>query len=156
MNEHVLLLKSSFNEQRIPVQGVSLEFIEDFEFGAGYKLPADLKSFFLNVNGTNGEYDSSFFKFYPFELFKPVDIFFSDWKGIPDYQLLSSKLPNANECFVFADYQMCLFSYAIRLKKTESSINEIYVLCGDEFKIVANSFSEFLSLYFEESVSLQL
>jgi len=48
-----------------------------------------------------------------------------------------------------------LFAYAIRLYQHSEDFNEVYLICGDKYKIVASSFSEFLKLYFDDSMDLK-
>jgi len=61
----------------------------------------------------------------------------------------------SENCFVFADYMSHLFAYAIRLYQHSEDFNEVYLICGDKYKIVASSFSEFLKLYFDDSMDLK-
>lgn len=57
---------------------------------------------------------------------------------------------------VFADFQFDFFAYAIRLYSRTSVKNEVFVLCGNEFKQIADSFSGFIDLYMADSIELQL
>jgi hypothetical protein len=65
-----------------------------------------------------------------------------------DYNCKSKKIDlNYKNCFVIANYSCHLFAYAIRLYPDKADINEVYVVCGDEYKVIANSFTEFIDLY---------
>ncbi len=67
----------------------------------------------------------------------------------------SNTLEGYKNCFVFGDYMFHIFSYAIRLNSSESGKNEIYIICGDKYKVIANSFSDFVRLYVSDSIELQ-
>jgi len=123
-----------------------------FESGNGLLIPPDLAAYF-KLPGTN-ELNKDLYQFYTFDQFKSVEKELAHWGGIPDYRNIVNTLHQCENCFVFADYMFHLFSYAIRLYPKVTSLNEIYLICGDKHKIVANSFSEFLSLYFDSSVDL--
>jgi hypothetical protein len=58
-------------------------------------------------------------------------------------------------CYVFADYQCHLFTYAIRLHPKKGGKNEIYFICGDEFRIIADNFSQFVNKYIDDCEDLQ-
>ena len=109
-------------------------------------LPSDLADYFESINGAQ-QYDSNFFRFYPLEDFKSIWDTYSDWEGIPDFKAVVGVLPGYENVFVVADYSIHVFSYCIRLLPFASSNNEVYVVCGPKYKIVANSFTEFIDLY---------
>jgi hypothetical protein len=118
-------------------------------------IPDDLNEYFRLLNGTDGEYDKKFFQFYSLDQFKRIDERFKDWNGVPNYKNIVNTFKDQDSCFVFADFQIYLFSYAILLNKDKSNKNEVYAFCGDEYRIIAYSFTEFLDLYFSESIKLQ-
>lgn len=127
-----------------------------FEHKNNLHVPDDSSLFFKSLNGTNGEYDEKYFHFYSLDEFKKIEDEFKDWSGVaPNYGNLTSTFKDHKTCFVFANHQSYLFSYCIRLYQNESDENEIYILCGDEFKVIANSFAEFLDLYIGNSEKLQ-
>ncbi|MFT5824218.1 MAG: hypothetical protein ACI8ZM_005484 [Crocinitomix sp.] len=125
----------------------------DFQKNNNVELLDDLKEYFLFLNGTNEKYDANFYAFYDLKQFKNIPDFYKDIQGIPNYQLLNKTLENSFNYFVFADYHIDLFSYAIRL--TENKIdNAVFVLCGEKYRQIAGSFSEFLELYLSNSEKL--
>lgn len=137
----------------VPAQKVDIELFQEKN---KLKIPLDMIHYFETVNGTNDLYDESFFKFYSLKYFERIDKKFHDWEGIPNYKDILNSFPDYKKFFVFADYQLHLFSYAIHLNENTSSINQIYVICGNEFKIVAQSFTEFLELYLKKTTELFL
>ena len=79
---------------------------------------------------------------------------YGDWIGIPNYSELLTTLEFCDQLYVFANYQCHLFSYAIHLHPSASQQNDVYILCGKDYRIIANSFSEFIKLYLEDSIEL--
>lgn len=47
-----------------------------------------------------------------------------------------------------------LNAYAIRLSKDPLEKNEVFALCGEDYKIIADSFSHIIDLYMEDSSEL--
>jgi len=116
-------------------------------------LPPDLMEYFKSLNGTGGEYTNDLFDFYSVDRIQRVKDELKNYKASPDY----SSLLNINEIsglYVFADSTFHLFVYAIRLYPELSMENEVYILCGDRYKKIVNSFSEFIELYLKDSREL--
>lgn len=116
-------------------------------------LPRDILEYFKGPNGREA-YDDNLFRLYPFDEFKTVKDELGDWIGPPDYRNITSTLTGHEDVFVIADYSFHLFTYGIRLHNKENATNEVYIICGEEFKIIAYSFSEFLELYLQDDKSL--
>lgn len=129
--------------------------ILQFEKSAGFTLPKDLKCFFSIAESSEKQYNKEMYRFLSVNEFRRIDEVLGDFKGIPDYSNIVNTLPEYKECFVFADYMFYMFAYAIRLSEKESEANDIYIICGDKYKIISNSFTEFLHLYLSESEKLQ-
>lgn len=127
-----------------------------FEAEKGLLLPEELKAHFLPGNGADDECRDNLFCFYSFSHFYNVDVKLGRWRGIPDYGNIINTLPNSRDCFVFADYMFHLHAYAIRLYKEPAERNEVYVICGDEYKEIAGSFTEFMALYAADADELYL
>ncbi len=135
---------------------VTKEEITLFESKYNISLPKDMVNYFQIINGTNEEYDNNLFQFYSLNQFKNIDEELKNWTGIPDYSDIVNVLKDSKKYFVFADYSFHMFTYAIRLSNNKLEKNEVYVLCGDEYKKIANNFSEFIELYLIDSIELQL
>jgi hypothetical protein len=127
-----------------------------FEAEKGLIIPGDVKDYFLSNNGTDGNYNEDLYCFYNFKQFTSIETALKDWNGIPDYSNLVNTFENSKDCFVLADYMFHTFVYAIRLYKEVTDKNEVYVLCGDQFKMIASSFTDFIQLYTDQSVELHL
>jgi hypothetical protein len=125
-----------------------------FEAEKGLIIPGDLKEYFLTNNGTDDNCDENLYCFYPFNQFTSVNAALEEWKGIPDYSNIVNTLEGCEFCFVFADYMFHLFTYGIRLYKERRDVNEVYAICGDQYKVIARSFNEFMQLYATESDEL--
>ncbi|MBD2768747.1 SMI1/KNR4 family protein [Hymenobacter sp. BT664] len=127
------------------IKDITEDNITDFEQKHRISIPTDLQEYFLYLNGSRGEYDDNFFRFYPLDNFLNVRFKFEDWIGMPYYKDLNQTLFPIEECFVFADYLFHSLTLAIHLYKDKESVldNYIYCLCGGKYKIVAKSFTEF-------------
>jgi len=119
-------------------------------------LPEDLAEYFRLVNGTNEEYESRLFQFYSLNNFKNIGDELKHFNGVPDYSGLVTTLKDYTKYFVLADYMFHLFSYAIRLNKyDETEGNEVLILSGEKYQKISNSFSDFVTLYLDDSIELQ-
>lgn len=118
-------------------------------------LPHDLKEYFRIFNGTMNAYNDRFFCFYSLDEFESLKEKFKEWSGTPNYKNIVNTLEKNENCYVFADYQCHLFTYAIRLYNIDSNKNEIYAICGDEFRLIAKTFTEFIDQYLANSDELQ-
>ena len=105
-------------------------------------------------NATN-ELDKDLYEFYSFDKFTSIDKELANWGGVPDYRNIVYTLSQCENCFVFADYMSNLFAYAIRLYEDKTDRNEVYLICGDKYKTLAYSFSDFLGLYLIDSIELK-
>jgi len=154
MNNNIFELKKLWSTSDTNLYATECE-ISAFEMQNGLHIPDDLSLFFKTINGTHGEYNDSFFQFYSLSEFKSITNEFGDWKAsVPDYSKLIPKFINSETCFVFANYQFFMFTYCIQLYKNDSNLNEIYILCGDQYKIITCSFTEFIDLYIRDSEKL--
>lgn len=118
-------------------------------------LPADLILYFKKLNGSGGECLDDLYEFYSISRIRNVINEYSDWDGIPEYKKIPIYLNHAEQVYVFANYFSNLFAYGIRLSGEKSIDNEVFVICGEEYKKIANSFSEFIELYLSDSIELQ-
>lgn len=114
--------------------------IQFFESEKGLLLPADLAEYFKMLGNKPVKIDDQLYQFYTLDDFKRIGNELT-FEGMED-------------CFVFADYMFHLFDYAIRLYPDRRDINEVYGLCGNKYVLIANSFTEFLNLYLEDSLVL--
>jgi len=129
--------------------------ISDFQNFKQLRLPHDLIEYFMDFNGTSGEYNDRFFCFYSLNEFKTLKEKFEGWIGVPNYGGILNSLQEHSGCYVFADYHCHLFAYAIRLYGTETFKNEVYAICGNEYGVVANTFTDFIHKYYRDPEGLK-
>jgi hypothetical protein len=134
---------------------VSDEDIMLFQSKNNVLLPKDLVKYFKCVNGTNEEYDNRFVQFYSLNQFKSIDEELKNWSGLPDYSGIVNTLKEYDSYFVIADYFFHMFVYAIHLSDNNNE-NEVLVISGDQYKKIANNFSQFIDLYLSESMELSI
>lgn len=134
----------------------TMEDITFFSANNGLLLPPDIVAYFTGVNGTSSTYDEMFFRFFSLAEFKTVKDELGNWGGIPDYRNIVRLLDDHQYCFIFADHSIHLMTYAIRLYSSPSETNEIYVICGEVFAKIADSFTEFIALYLRDDARLYL
>ena len=123
-----------------------------FEQQQGVVLPADLRAYFLTLNGT-GEADV-FIRFTSLAEFRPLPALLADFPRDFSYHQLLTTLPAPEQVFVFADYIFFLYAYAIRLSPTPTAQHEVYLLCGGEYQLLSPSFRAFLELYLRDDQAL--
>ncbi|MDB5269597.1 MAG: hypothetical protein JWP58_2637 [Hymenobacter sp.] len=129
------------------------EDIVKFEASRNVKLPDDLRNYFKFVNGMDGEVDDGFYEFYSLNKVEDVVTLLGGY-GIPRHGESIAMINNPENCFVLADYSINLIAYVIRLNHVDSERNEVYAICGSTYEIIAESFSDFISLYLENPDNL--
>jgi hypothetical protein len=142
-------------ETKTVASTASIEEILSFQKNKQLFLPQDVMEYFKSFNGTSDEYNDRFFCFYSLREFKTLKEKFEGWNGTPKYQDIIHTLKEHSDCYVFADYEFHLFVYAIRLYETETSNNEVYAICGEEYRVIANSFTDFIHKYYNDSDDLR-
>lgn len=156
MNE-IKQLRDKWAEQNIyPGMTASSLEINNFQHNRKVCLPEDLCSFFKLINGTNEKYDKNFFEFYSINKIDDIVGHYKDWMGIPDYKDIVLTLNEPENHFVFANYLNHLYAYTIRLDKFKENNNGVFVICGDKYKQVADSFTEFIKLFLEGSQKITI
>jgi hypothetical protein len=141
------------HEHGVLTPGATEEEISWFQKENNVLLPNDLISYFRLLNGTQ-EPLNSLFEFFSLSKIRNVYDEYHDWEGIPPYRELLGKLEDCRTVFVFANYSIHLFSYAIKLYPVNSGKNEVFALCGGDFRIISSSFAEFMNLYLADSTDL--
>lgn len=150
-------LKIKWQAEGVNVSTVASEDdVALFEIKHDVSLPDDMIGYFKLLNGTGGDCAINLYAFYSIHRIKNVVDAFRDQDGVPSYKNLASILPDSDGIYVFADFQFNFYAYGIRLYSRPSVKNEVFVLCGDAYKQIADSFSEFIDLYMANSIALQL
>jgi hypothetical protein len=125
-------------------QPASPEEIQAFETRYGVHVPDDLREYFLVINGlAENEWDEEMIEWYPLHR----------WKTLPEAEWVPEGLQNPEAYFLFADYCLCGWGYAIYLSANRS--NPTPVICvGAEVPPMAQSFSELIEAYLTNPSSL--
>jgi hypothetical protein len=148
-------LKEHWGQENIPDStNISDAEIRKFQEENKVVFPSDLIDYFKKANGSSEEYDNQLFRFSSLSNFKSIDDDLKNWNGVPDYSNIVNTLPDYKSFYVIGDYSFSMFAYAIKLLPIASSDNEIVVIAGDKYKKIANSFSEFIDLYLNDSTKL--
>jgi len=121
-----------------------------FEKNEGVILPPDAVEYYKKLNGTDG-YDDDFFEFYALNDTQDIATYAGN---IIDANILKKDIELHN-LYVFGEYMISLYIYAIRLDSSNSN-DGIFVFCGNEYKKIATSFTDFFELYLEGSQDLFL
>ena len=113
--------------------------IQAFEQRNGIQLPADLREYFLRLNGI--DMDPGLFRFWPFS------------------RLIPLKSPSAvgletGRYFIFADYMVGTWYYAIFLGNDSYLQNRVILPDFPGRPVIAHSFTEFVELYLTDSPRL--
>lgn len=128
--------------------GVSQETIQAFQAQYNISVPKDFQDFYRVVDGMEeGESDDRMFRILPLESIKPVTEEIIQFRGIPDYSKIKDKLPHPNQYFVFGEYMINLYVYAIKLSSDPLAASPIIWICGSQWRIIATTFSEFSEKY---------
>lgn len=128
--------------------------ISEFQIKNNLLVPKDMWEYFSLLKTTK-KYNERLYQFYPLVEFKSIDQELKYFSGTPDYSRIAQSLESYKNCFVFADYMFHMFTYAIRLSENLTENNDVYVICGERYKIIANTFTDFINLYSTESIELQ-
>jgi SMI1/KNR4 family protein SUKH-1 len=135
-------LKNRWLSQGLEVNpGVSEEKLSQFESRYHVSLPADLRDYFLTVDGmAEGISDDALISFWSLNKVKPIP------EEAPAYAA-RSYIEEAESLFVFADYSIWAHAYAIRLSSSSGNANPVIVIGGEKPVKVFDSFSDLVSSY---------
>lgn len=124
--------------------GVTSEALAAFESKYHVSLPADLRDYFLAVNGmADGVSDDALIRFWSLNEVKPIT------EGAPDYSDPSYS-EDAASLFLFADFCIWSHAYAIRLSADGDGPNPVLAIGGEKPEKVFASFSELVSSYLRD------
>lgn len=121
-------------------RGATHAAIRAFEVRYGLPLPADLRRYFLTVDGSSQEMDPGLYRFWPLEEVKPVNHELSD--ANPDRYAYPG-------CFIFADHCISCWDYAVRLDHSIEIAGPVYRVTGSNppGEQMAASFVQFMEMY---------
>jgi hypothetical protein len=145
-------LVAHWNTEKISGKAKSFLEIERFEKDNKVKLPSEFREYFTIVNGMENLYpnysDSEGFLFYPLEHLKTYE------------NELRSPLPKMYGgvadpyCVIFADYLQKSWWYGMVLEHASNSYSIVIIPSAGNYKILSNSFFEFLNMYIDDSAKL--
>jgi hypothetical protein len=132
--------------------GADAEAIASFERKYQVALPQDLRDYFTTVDGMDGnETDDKVYRFWQLGEVKPVEEELSDARGVvyPDRFAYPG-------CFVFADYCMNCWDYAVKLTDDPGQSAPVYRVTASDVpgEQMAPSFREFMERYAADPKSI--
>ena len=117
--------------------GTPLETIKEFEAKYGVRFPEDLRDYLLLVNGmAEGGWDEQMVEWYGLQRWETL----SEAGWAPDYRY------ELKSYFLFADYCLHGFSYAILLSSNPAEPTPVICATGD-IHVLAPTFGELLRAY---------
>ena len=144
------MLLHHWKKQNIATRGNTESFIEAIEKKSQFRLPQDFREYYRCCNGMENLYpnytDDTGFLFYPLEQLVSCDVAFGVKSNL--HKLMQNK-----QCIIFIDYLQVSWYYGILTERT-GDINDysIIIIPNEErYKIITNSFEEFIKLYLEDS-----
>ena len=113
--------------------------IQAFETQNGVRLPADLRAYFQRLNGI--DMDPGLFRFWPLSRVIPL-------------KSSSAVALETGRYFIFADYMVGTWYYAIYLGEDPFLQNRVVLPDFPCRPVIAHSFTEFIELYLSDSPRL--
>jgi cell wall assembly regulator SMI1 len=133
--------------------GLSLQQIESFESSYAIRIPPDLRTYYATMDGMEeGETDSEMFSFLPLESVKSIPERLARYR---EYSGITKSLTDSHCWFVTVDYVLTSMVYAVYLS-SEPVNSPVRCICGNQHRIVAPSFSDFLEANLANSLDLLL
>jgi len=137
--------------------GVDSRRLSVYEAQNEVTFPEDVRAYFTDLNGTNGDYAYGIIRFWGLDEFATLEdvIRASGSRAAVIQSAYDGSSWTRRDYFVFADHMHEAQLYAIRLRP-ESEPNQVVVLDGGEPTVVASSFTDFVRRYLKAPVSLRL
>lgn len=126
-------------------QGLSMADVESFQLKYGVVVPPDVLAYFLTVDGSSADdMDDDLFRFWPLAEVVPVHEELDERGGVvyPDRFAYP-------DCFVFADYLIHSWLYAVKLTADPTQPAPVYRVTGGDHpgEQMSASFGEFVARY---------
>ena len=152
MNQSVATFFDFLQKRSLPVrERTDMESIRDFEKKQQTTLPKDMCNLWLLMNGTEGACPDDL-TFWRLEEIKNIpEVFTGEHNDRFDLRSPAA-LPNPSDYYVFSDYLICSFFYAICLNKSDAHGRVVFI-DGESWFRCADSFSAFLESYMREAKS---
>jgi len=144
-----------WRSQNLPIQTACREDdIRSFETRYKIALPPDMREYLLNVNGMTpyfpGDQDKEGFSFWPLERIRTLE----EDNEAHDRRYL--RLMEEDSFYLFCDYLAWCWAYAVKIIPGSGAAEGIYLVGGRNPVKIADSFSDFVRLYLEQSNRLYL
>lgn len=138
-------------------KGVSHDRVTDFERQHNIRMPDDMQSYFVEANGTGGDYAFGLLRLWGLDEIQTVsELMSAASKNMAVIQATYEEpVENGDFLFVFADFLHESQLYAIHLSSRDEP-NRVMLLDGSEPTIVADSFLQFVELYLSTPERLRL
>lgn len=137
---------SNWRRSDLPIRpGATLESIKEFEEKYQVTLPADFAEYLQTVDGTGvDESDENVLSFLPLSEIRPVHEVLDDSGGV----VYSDRFAYP-DCFVFADYLISSWLYAVQITSDPDNSGPVYRVTGSDAPVhmEAASFREFMTRY---------
>lgn len=126
--------------------------VESFQLKYGVAVPADVLAYLLTVDGSSdGDMDEDLFRFWPLAEIVPVHEELDERGGVvyPDRFAYP-------DCFVFADYLVSSWLYAVKLTADPRQPAPVYRVTASQApgEEMATSFREFMVSYARKPSSI--
>jgi cell wall assembly regulator SMI1 len=124
------------------------EAILAFESKYGVALPADMRAYFLTVDGMEDELDPGFNRFWPLGMVKPVE------EELPERHEARLAYPG---CFVLMDHMIWSHACAVRLGEEQAAVSgPVLQVRTDDVseRQIAPSFTAFVEMYLADQFSI--
>jgi len=128
--------------------GVQPSAILAFETRYSVPLPADMREYFLTIDGMEDELDPGTNRFWPLHMVKPVE------DELTERHKDRLAYPG---CFVFVDHCVWCFAWAVRLDRDPSPVSgTVFQVTASEVpgRPIAPSFTAFVEMYLSDQYSV--
>ena len=156
VSELIEQVKRKWTSESVTIRpGVSVAALQEFELCYHIQLPADLREYFLAMDGMNHwDMCDDCFSFLPLDGVKAVSEEIATFGGVPDYREIVWTLPDSRDWYVIVDFLISSAVYAIRMKSGADGNPVILINDGTTVRTVAPSFRGFLHAYLTDQLSL--
>ena len=125
-------------------EGASEAELSTFEQEHSVSIPKAFREYLLAVNGmvSADDSDARLFAFWPLARMRPV------LQQYPEYG------DQARDCFIFADFMLSSFEYAIDMRGEPKHRGSVVLVGGKDPQVISRSFQEFIELYLRDAPEL--
>lgn len=125
------------NGREVP-PGATSEELNAFERRHGVALPPAMRDYFQIANG-NRDMGTDFFRFWTLQEVKLVSEELTD--------PIHTDRNDYPQCFIFADYLLWCWAYAVCLSNDANADEPVYIIGGTDKIVIAATFLEFMQKY---------